>query len=84
MNGTKTNFESIMALNTNGEITGDRITTSKVDNLGYGYIGINAETSTSAAKPAPKRPRTCAKPLPPCWPSTAPPRMTAITAKLRP
>jgi peptide/nickel transport system substrate-binding protein len=42
MNGTKTNFESIMALNSNGEITGDVITTSKVDNRGYGYIGINA------------------------------------------
>ncbi|MFH1879532.1 MAG: ABC transporter substrate-binding protein [Bacillota bacterium] len=42
MNGTKTNFESIMALNANGEITGDKITTSKVDNRGYGYIGMNA------------------------------------------
>ncbi|MBN1776692.1 MAG: ABC transporter substrate-binding protein [Clostridiales bacterium] len=42
LNGTKTNFESIMALNSNGEITGDVITTSKVDNRGYGYIGINA------------------------------------------
>jgi len=42
LNGTKTNFESIMALNSNGEITGDKITTSKVDNRGYGYIGINA------------------------------------------
>ncbi len=43
LNGTKTNFESIMALNSNGEITGDVITTSKVDNRGYGYIGMNAE-----------------------------------------
>ena len=42
LNGTKTNFESIMALNSNGEITGDVITTSKVDNRGYGYIGMNA------------------------------------------
>ena len=82
MNGTKTNFESIMALNSNGEITGDVITTSKVDNRGYGYIGMNArERSASAARPAPKRPRTFAKPSRRCSPSTAPPRMTATTAK---
>ena len=42
MSGTKTNFESVMALNSNGDITGDIITTSKVDNRGYGYIGMNA------------------------------------------
>lgn len=29
--------------NTNHEITGDVITTSTVDNLGYGYLGISAE-----------------------------------------
>ncbi len=50
LNGTKTNFESIMALNSNGEITGDVITTSKVDNLGYGYIGINAQTVNVAGE----------------------------------
>jgi peptide/nickel transport system substrate-binding protein len=35
-------LQEIYTINSNGEITGDVITTSKVDNLGYGYIGINA------------------------------------------
>lgn len=35
-------IEEIYSINSNGELTGDVITTSKVDNLGYGYIGINA------------------------------------------
>ncbi len=33
----------IKSYNSNGEVTGDVITTNTVDNLGYGYIGINAE-----------------------------------------
>lgn len=36
-------LESIKKDNSNGEITGDAITTSLVDNLGYGYLGINAK-----------------------------------------
>jgi ABC-type transport system substrate-binding protein len=35
--------QTVRAENTNGELTGDAITTSTVDNLGYGYIGINAD-----------------------------------------
>jgi peptide/nickel transport system substrate-binding protein len=35
--------DSIKGYNSNGELTGDVITTNTVDNLGYGYIGINAE-----------------------------------------
>ncbi|MBO4418580.1 MAG: S-layer homology domain-containing protein, partial [Oscillospiraceae bacterium] len=42
--GSRTRFEEIAGYNSNGEITGDVITTSKVDNLGYGYIGLNAST----------------------------------------
>ena len=44
--------------NTNGELNGDFIDTSLVDNLGYGYIGINAsrvkvgDSSSSAASKA--------------------------------
>jgi len=34
--------ESIKKNNSNGEVTGDKITTNTVDNLGYGYIGQNA------------------------------------------
>lgn len=36
--------ESIKGYNSNGELNGDVITTKNVDNLGYGYIGINADT----------------------------------------
>lgn len=42
--GSKTVFEQIAKLNSNGELSGDRIVTSTVDNLGYGYIGMNADT----------------------------------------
>ncbi len=35
--------KAIAAQNSNGEITGDKITTSTVDNLGYGYLGISAK-----------------------------------------
>ncbi|MDO4572889.1 MAG: ABC transporter substrate-binding protein, partial [Clostridia bacterium] len=34
----------VKGFNSNGDITGDIITTSTVDNLGYGYIGICATT----------------------------------------
>ena len=36
MTGSRTRFEEVASYNSNGEITGDVITTSKVDNLGYG------------------------------------------------
>ena len=36
-------LDAIKGYNSNGEIIGDSITTSMVDNLGYGYIGINAK-----------------------------------------
>jgi len=42
--GSKAKFEEIRGYNSNGELDGDKITTSSVDNLGYGYIGINADT----------------------------------------
>jgi peptide/nickel transport system substrate-binding protein len=42
--GSKTVFEQIAGLNSNGDITGDKIVTSSVDNLGYGYIGMNSAT----------------------------------------
>ena len=44
MTGSKTRFKEVGDINGTGEITGDVITTSKVDNLGYGYIGMNADT----------------------------------------
>jgi len=44
LTGSRTRFEEVASYNSNGEVTGDVITTSMVDNLGYGYIGINADT----------------------------------------
>ena len=34
---------AIKAANSNGELQGDKLTAIAVDNLGYGYIGINAD-----------------------------------------
>ena len=52
MSGSKKNFEAVAGYNSNKEITGDVITTSKVDNLGYGYIGMNADTMNVGGEPA--------------------------------
>lgn len=54
MTGSRSRFEEVASYNANGEITGDVITTSKVDNLGYGYAGINAETVNVGGEPASK------------------------------
>ncbi len=42
--GSVEKFNQIRSLNSNGELSGDRIYTNSVDNLGYGYIGLNADT----------------------------------------
>ena len=44
MSYNATRFEEVKSYNGNGEMTGPVITSSLVDNLGYGYIGINAST----------------------------------------
>ena len=36
--------KAIAAENSNGEVTGDKITTNTVNNLGYGYLGISAKS----------------------------------------
>ncbi|WP_242867777.1 ABC transporter substrate-binding protein [Clostridium sp. Marseille-P299] len=41
--GSLAGFEEISSYNSNKEISGDVIETNTVDNLGYGYIGINAD-----------------------------------------
>ena len=38
----KTTVATIKEQNSNGELTGDAVTTYLIDNLGYGYIGIQA------------------------------------------
>jgi peptide/nickel transport system substrate-binding protein len=52
MSYNKTRFEEVMTANANGEMTGPVITSSLVDNLGYGYVGINAATVNVAGDPA--------------------------------
>lgn len=42
--GSKSAFEQISEFNPEGDLIGSKITTNLVDNLGYGYIGINAKT----------------------------------------
>ncbi len=41
----------IGSYNSNGQISGDKLVTSTVDNLGYGYIGINADTVKVGSDP---------------------------------
>ena len=51
MTGSKTNFEMLSSFNDNGEVTGNVVTTYSVANLGYGYIGLNADTMNVAGDP---------------------------------
>ena len=43
--------DAVIQANGNGDITGDVITTSTVDNLGYGYIGMNSENVCVGGQP---------------------------------
>ena len=43
--------DAIKGANSNGELVGDVVTTNSVDNLGYGYIGINADTVNVGGDP---------------------------------
>ncbi len=52
LSGSKTGYESIASYNSNKEISGDVITTDRVDNRGYGYVGINADTVLVGSDPA--------------------------------
>ena len=51
MTGSRARFDEVKSYNSNGEISGDVIVTSKVDNLGYGYLGINADTVNIGGEP---------------------------------
>ena len=51
MTGSKSNFEMLRSFNDNGELTGNIVTTYSVANLGYGYIGMNADTMNVAGEP---------------------------------
>jgi peptide/nickel transport system substrate-binding protein len=43
--------KAIKAENSNGEVTGDKINTVTVDNLGYGYLGIDAKRVNVGGEP---------------------------------
>ncbi len=51
LSGTRAYFEEIRGYNSNSELTGDVVTTSRVDNLGYGYLGLNAATINIGGDP---------------------------------
>lgn len=51
ISGSKANFAEVAGYNSNGEIDGDVMNTITVDNLGYGYIGMNADTMNVASDP---------------------------------
>ena len=44
--------KAIVAANSNGELTGDKVTTDLVNNLGYGYIGMNAVVMSVGGDPS--------------------------------
>ena len=48
---SQTTVDSIKEYNTNGDLSGNTITTSTVDNLGYGYLGINAKNVSVGGNP---------------------------------
>ena len=48
--GSVAGFAEIATYNSNGELSGDKIVTNTVDNLGYGYIGLNASTINVAGE----------------------------------
>lgn len=63
MSGSKTRFEEVRSYNDNNELSGDVITTSRVDNLGYGYIGLNAYTISVGGEPGSEASRNLRKAL---------------------
>jgi len=50
--GSTQTMKEIQGYNANKEVTGDTITTNMVDFLGYGYLGINANTVKVGDDPA--------------------------------
>ena len=49
--GSKAKFEELKSYNSNKEAVGDKIAAVSVDNLGYGYIGINSKTVNVKGEP---------------------------------
>ena len=55
--GSKAKFQQIRDIN-GGELDGNIITTNAVDNLGYGYVGLNADTINVGGKSSSVESRT--------------------------
>jgi peptide/nickel transport system substrate-binding protein len=49
--GSVAKFNELKTYNSNGKVVGDVITANSVDNLGYGYIGINAANVNVGGEP---------------------------------
>ena len=49
--GSKSAFDQIKSINGNDELSGDKIIVNATDNLGYGYIGLNANTINVGGEP---------------------------------
>ena len=49
--GSKSAFDQIKSINGNDELNGDKIIVNATDNLGYGYIGLNANTINVGGEP---------------------------------
>ena len=47
----KSAFDQIKSINGNDELSGDKIIVNATDNLGYGYIGLNANTINVGGEP---------------------------------
>ena len=64
--------EQIKEANSNGEISGDTIQTDLVANLGYGYVGFNANrVKVGDGNGGDEAPRICVRPSPRLSPFTA-------------
>ncbi len=61
--GSKSAFEQIGEINGTGELNGEIINTVTTDNLGYGYIGINASTVNVGGDPASEQSKNLRKAL---------------------
>ena len=61
--GSKQVVEQVQEINGNGDVTGPVITTSRVFNLGYGFIGINADTVKVGDDPASEQSKDLRKAL---------------------
>lgn len=49
--GSKSTLEQIGKINGTGEIVGDKMIAAGIDNLGYGYMGANADTVNVGGEP---------------------------------